>query len=115
MEKYWKDKEIRGEIKETWARLRCGSIGRERNNGFKDSKCRLCKVDDETLVHIYSCSEVQRAVKEKVVDGLKEWVANDSEDDLERNINRELSMGKPVIALYEYVAEFERVALKESE
>ena len=51
MKKYWKDKEMRGEIKATWARLRCGSIGRERNKGFKDSNCRLCKVDDETLVH----------------------------------------------------------------
>ena len=50
-----------------------------------------------------------------MVDGLKEWVANDSGDDLERKIDRELSMGKPVIALCEYVAEFERVALKESE
>ena len=115
MEKYWKDKETRGEIKETRARLRCGSIGREWNKGFKDSKCRLCKVNDETLVHICSCSEVQRAVQEKVVDRLKEWLATDSEDDLERKINRELSMGKPVIALCEYVAEFERVALKESE
>ena len=113
MEKYWEDKEIRGEIRETWARLRCGSIGRERNKGFKDGKCRLCKVDDETLVHICRCSEVQRAVQEKVVDGLKEWVANDSGDDLERKIDRELSMGKPVIALCEYVAEFERVALKD--
>ena len=97
------------------ARLRCGSIGRERNKGFKDSKCRLCKVNDETQVHICSCSEVQRAVQEKVVDGLREWVANDSRVDLERKINRELSMGKPVIALCEYVAGFEIVALKESE
>ena len=117
MDKYWEDKEIREEMKEALARLRCGSIGREHNKGFKDSKCRLCKVDDETLalVHICSCSEVQRVVQEKVVDALKEWVANDSEDDLERIINRELSMGKPVIALCEYVTEFERVALKESE
>ena len=113
MEKYWKYKKIR-EIEEKWAILRCGSIDRERNKGFKGSKCRLCKVDDETLVHICSCSEVQRAVQEKVVDGLKEWVASDSGDDLKRKINRELSMGKPVIALCQYVAEFERVALKES-
>ena len=28
-----------------------------------------------------------------MVDGLKEWAANDSGDDLERKINRELSMG----------------------
>ena len=62
-----------------------------------------------------SCSEVKRAVKEKVVYGLKEWVANDSEDDLEREINRELTTEKPVIALCEYVAELDRVAMKESE
>ena len=46
MEKYWEDEEIRGEIKETWARLRYVSTGRKRNKGFKDSKCRRCKVDD---------------------------------------------------------------------
>ena len=75
-------------------------------------KCRLRKVDDETLLHICSYSEVHRVLKEKVVDGLKEWVANDSGDDLERKINRELSTRKPVIALCEYVAEFKRVVLK---
>ena len=75
--------------------------------GFKDNKCRLCKVDDKTLVHICSCSEVQRAVQEEVVDGLKESVANDNGDELEKKINRRLSMGKPVITLSEYVAKFE--------
>ena len=43
LKKYWEDKEIRGKIKETWARLRCRRIGRERNKGFKDTKCRLSK------------------------------------------------------------------------
>ena len=93
--------------------MRCGNIGKERKKGFKNSKCRLCKVDDETLVNICSCSEIQWAVKEKVVDGLKKWVANDSGDDLGRKINRELNTGKPVIALCEYVSEFGRVALRE--
>ena len=51
-----------------------------------------------------------------MVDGLKEWVLmNESGEDLERKINTELRAGKPVITLCDYVAEFERVALKESE
>ena len=54
-------------------------------------------------------------MKEKVVDGLKEWVASDSGDDLERKINKESSTGQSVIALCKRVAEFKRVALKESE
>ena len=70
------------------------------------------KVYEETVVRICSCSELRKAVKEKVVDGLKEWVANESGDDLERKINRELSTGKPVNALCVYVGKFERVSLK---
>ena len=34
MEKYWEDKEIKGEIREIWTRLRFGSIRRERNKGL---------------------------------------------------------------------------------
>ena len=29
MEKYWEDKEIKEEVKKTWARMKCESVGRE--------------------------------------------------------------------------------------
>ena len=39
MKKYWKDEEIKGEVKETWARIKCGSVGREGKRGYKNVKC----------------------------------------------------------------------------
>ena len=36
MEKYCKDKEIKGGVKETWARMRYGSVGREVERGYKN-------------------------------------------------------------------------------
>ena len=37
-EKYWENKEIKGEVKETWARIRCGSVRREGKRGYKNVK-----------------------------------------------------------------------------
>ena len=38
----WKKEELEGVTKETWARLRCGSVGKERTKGYKDFKCSQC-------------------------------------------------------------------------
>ena len=43
MEKYWEDKEIKREVKETWARMRCGSVGGEGKRGYKNVKKRKFK------------------------------------------------------------------------
>ena len=42
MEKYWEEKEIKVEVKETWARMRCGSVGRVVERGYKNMKCIMC-------------------------------------------------------------------------
>ena len=70
MEKYWEEKEISEEIKETWVRMRYGIIGSERYKGFADTKCRLCQLHEETLTHICNCEGANR----KMADGLKEWI-----------------------------------------
>ena len=58
METYWKEKELEGAIKETWARLRCGSVGKERA-GYKEIKCSMCGEKEGTVAHICECEEVE--------------------------------------------------------
>lgn len=41
-EKYWEGKVGEGEVREQWARMRWGSIGREGAKGFKNSGCSVC-------------------------------------------------------------------------
>lgn len=54
-EGYLIDKVTDSKIKEQWARLRCGSIGRERSKEFIDGRCRLCRRVEETLEHVWNC------------------------------------------------------------
>ena len=46
----------------------------------------------------------------KMVDGLKEWMVNNDEEDLEKKINNAIKQRKKINALSNYVAEFERMA-----
>ena len=63
MKKYWKDEEIKGEVKETWARIKCGSVGREGKRGYKNVKCWMCVRECETLEHVLECEEVEAEIK----------------------------------------------------
>ena len=51
-EKYWEDKELEYMDKEKWARLRCENVGKAGNTGFVDTRCRLCREEDEELEHM---------------------------------------------------------------
>ena len=112
MEKYWEDKELKGKTKETWARMRCGSIGKNMHKGFHEAKCTLCKKEEETLAHICECEEAEERIDRKLTDELKQWKEGAEGIGLERKVNATLN-GKPVQALCEYVAEFEKLARKE--
>ncbi|KAI4490291.1 hypothetical protein M0802_010759 [Mischocyttarus mexicanus] len=46
---YWNNWKWSGRMKEQWARLRCGSVGRSEQRGFQNTRCRLCGRGDETL------------------------------------------------------------------
>ena len=72
MEKYWEDKELKGKTKETWARMRCGSGGKEGKRGYKNVKRRMCDRENETLEHICECEEAKNEIKRELVEGMEE-------------------------------------------
>ena len=51
MEKYWEEKVPETSTKETWARLRCESVGKERAKSYKDMKRSMCEEKKETVAH----------------------------------------------------------------
>ena len=38
-EQYWEIPKIKGNIREHWARIRCGNLIKEGKKGFRDDKC----------------------------------------------------------------------------
>ena len=48
MEKYWEDKELKGKIKEIWARTGCGCVEKNIHKRFRKTECTLCKKEKET-------------------------------------------------------------------
>ena len=75
MEKYWEDKEIKWKIKEIWARMRCGSVGKDGHEEFTEAswKCVLCCTQRETLAHIRECKDAEAPIKEEIMKKMKKW------------------------------------------
>lgn len=69
-EKYWESQKFIGEIKEQWARIRCGCVGREGKEYYKDTKCRICKTEVESLDHIVNCEVARQEIKKEWADEL---------------------------------------------
>ena len=63
-EKYWDKKGINGEMKEEWARLRCGNIGKVGKKGYEDWSCRICEKEDESINHIWMCKDARELIKD---------------------------------------------------
>ena len=82
MEKYLEDEEITGEVKETWARMRCGSVGREMERGYKNVKCRMCVKENETLEHVLECDEAKVEIKKELVECMEKWRNKETGDKL---------------------------------
>ncbi|CAG5100806.1 Protein of unknown function [Cotesia congregata] len=61
--------------------LPCGNVGRARK-GFKDWSCRLCGEVTENLEHIFSCSEIMKLQKERVVEYISSWKGEKLENEL---------------------------------
>ena len=80
--------------------------------GFHEAKCTLCKKEEKTLAHICECEEAKERIDRELADELKQWKEGAEGIALERKVNATLN-GKPVQALCEYVAEFEKLARKE--
>lgn len=52
---YWDKRKLKGSVKEQWARIRCGCVGKAGENGYRHTKYKLCKEGKEDLVDILRC------------------------------------------------------------
>ena len=52
VETYWEEKELGVATKETWARLKCGSVKKDRTNGYKLIKCSMCGKKRNSNAHL---------------------------------------------------------------
>ena len=106
-EKYWGKKGINGEMREEWARLRCGNIGKVLGKkGYEDWSCRICGKEDESINHILMCEDARELINDEWVKGVDEW-----REGLSSRLLRQLR-GDPVPALCEYLRAFEKSAKK---
>lgn len=112
MEEYWEREDIGGETKETWARLRCGNIGKDHSKGYKDTKCAICQEKIETTEHILTCKEARKEIRKEIVDDVEKWIEGNTEEGLREKIEQTLRGKEPVYILCQYVREFERQARK---
>ena len=92
--------------------MRCGSVGKNMHKDFRETKCTLCKKEEETLVHICECKEAEERIERKLTDELKQWKVGSKGIELKHEVNITLN-GKPMQALCEYVTEYEKLARKE--
>lgn len=72
--KYWSEEGIGGGVKEVWARVRCGNLGRAGKKGEKDWKCRLCREHVETLEHLIICDRGRELISGKARKEVEEWM-----------------------------------------
>lgn len=106
-ERYWDNKTIRGELKEQWARLRCGNVGKVGKKGFESWTCEVCRNAEESVEHIWQCEEARMMIKEEWIRGVDEWRKGREGEELER-WTRVTLRGELVEEICEYVREFEK-------
>ncbi|KAH0548787.1 hypothetical protein KQX54_002354 [Cotesia glomerata] len=76
-------KKVKGKMdKETWARIRCGNIGRAGKKGYKDWSCRLFGGWVETLAHICICSQAWRLQADETKSFMEIWKGNRLENEM---------------------------------
>lgn len=105
-EGYWQDKSWDGETKEQWARLRCGCLGKSKEKGFEDVKCRLCGAEKESLEHIWVCLKAKEGMQKEWVDEIEELGLWGDEDNIREKMISILK-GEPRIGLCRYSRRFE--------
>lgn len=107
-ESYWDDKNLPGDIKEEWARLRCGNVGRDGKNGFGDWKCRVCGMEQEKLGHIWECERAREQISRKWVEGVDKIKSVRPGRDPETKVIECLT-GKPILEICQYIREFRKI------
>ena len=70
-------------MKEEWARLICGNIGRVGKKRYEDWSCRICGKEDESMNHIWMRED-------EWVKGVSEWRKGKIEGELTSRLLRQL-------------------------
>lgn len=112
-EKYWEMNGLQDWERVQWARLRCGSTLREGKKGYKDTKCRLCKKEEENLKHMVWCEKLDEEVVGEAWDRWLEWRDVEGVDREQAAI--EALKGTPLKVLVERARAFERLVRKDCE
>ena len=111
-EKYWDKKGINGEMKEEWAKLIGGNIGKVEKKGYEDRSCGICgEEEDESINHIWMCKDAREPIKDEWVRGVDEWREGKTGEEPSSSLLRQLQ-GDPVPALCEYSRAFEKSTKK---
>lgn len=116
-EKYWESNRWNGFVKQQWAKMRCGSVGREESKGFKNSACRICGREEERLEHVWVCEKAKEEIKLKKR-GLVEEIEAEGLIGSEREVTDRLKnilRGEIRESLCMYIHEFEKIAGKGTE
>ena len=92
MKKYWEDKEIKRKIEKIWAKIRCGSVGKDGHKRITDAswKCVFCCRERETLAHICDSKDAEKLIKEEIVEEMKKWKEEAEGAELQRKENDSL-------------------------
>lgn len=72
---------------------------------YKDPKCRLCKVGDENLGHVFKCQEARKVFEKEWIVGLGSRFVNGR-----KGMNWKLFKRDSVIQICEYARKFEKQA-----
>lgn len=107
-EKYWNECSAKGWMKEQWARLRCGNIGKiwYGKSEMKDLKqCRICEEEEENIYHIWICKGMQDCVSNRI----KGWLDHIKGPNIEIKIE-EMLKGHLVKEACEFCNHFEKKA-----
>ena len=48
-------------------------MSKEGRKGFIDTKCRMCKLEEETFSHIWACTEARKKIRLNIINDLEEW------------------------------------------
>lgn len=103
---YLNNKRVKREDRVTWARMRCGSIGRAGKKGENDWRCRICGRENEILAHLISCEEAMREQDENTKREVRRWKGEKGEGEINALITRELR-GEVNTTLCKYMRKIE--------
>ena len=91
----------------------CENVGRAGNKRFKDVECKFRKLEEESLLHIWSCEKTLKRTEAIWVKEVDEWLHQGEEDgDIKEILIKTLSGGQR-LGLCRYARQFKKVSREE--